>query len=257
MYFSVPNMKRTSDFRKLIVILIFLGLILPVHAAEMYKWVDKEGIVHFSDEQPEETKEITRIRIDDSDRTAEISPKKLEVPEEKVANPQLKQKKDPRREVSRSQQKLENFPLIFQKHNWCVIASMEMIFRYYGYDVDQDMIFQKMKGRKSRVREGEGLDDRTAARFLSRSGFNVDHREGGDLETIKKYIDNNVPVMWGHVAPGKWEGTRHMSVIIGYDDAYKTVIVADPSFGRELSISYDDFKTWWGMARNVMIAVSK
>jgi hypothetical protein len=63
---------------------------------------------------------------------------------------------------------------------------MEMIYRYYGNDVDQDMIFQKFKGRKSRVREGEGLDDRTAARFLSRSGFNVDHREGGDLETIKK-----------------------------------------------------------------------
>jgi len=243
--------------KKLIIILVIVGLSLPVYAADMYRWVDNDGIVHFSDDQPEETREVKRLRVQDSDPKMEVSAEKPKVPEETVTISQPKPRKDTRRVFTRTQQKLENFPLIFQKHNWCVMASMEMIFRYYGYDVDQDMIFQKMKGRKSRVREGEGLDDRTAARFLSRSGFNVDHREGGDLETVKKYIDNNVPVMWGHVAPGKWEGSRHMSVIIGYDDVYKTVIVADPSFGRELTISYDDFKTWWGRARNVMIAVSK
>ena len=250
-------MKRSSKIKELAVILMIVQLSLPVYAADMYRWVDNDGIVHFSDDQPEETREVKRLRVQDSDPKMEVSAEKPKAPEETVTISQPKPRKDTRRVFTRTQQKLENFPLIFQKHNWCVMASMEMIFRYYGYDVDQDMIFQKMKGRKSRVREGEGLDDRTAARFLSRSGFNVDHREGGDLETVKKYIDNNVPVMWGHVAPGKWEGSRHMSVIIGYDDVYKTVIVADPSFGRELTISYDDFKTWWGRARNVMIAVSK
>ena len=250
-------MKITSCSQKLIIVWMILGLSFSVYAAEMYRWVDKEGVVHFSTEQPEETKDIKRLKIPDEEPASDIPARGMETTSQTVTNRQLKPKKDVRRESSGSQQKLENFPLIFQKHQWCVMASMEMIFRYYGYDVDQDMIFQKLKGRRSRVREGEGLDDRTAARFLSRSGFNVDHREGGDLETVKKYIDNNVPVMWGHVAPGKWEGSRHMSVIIGYDDAYQTVIVADPSFGRELSIPYDDFKKWWGMARNVMIAVSK
>lgn len=250
-------MKRTSDFRKLFFVFIVIGLSLPVHAADMYKWVDKEGVLHFSDEHPEGAKDLTRIKIDDSDRTQKISPNKLEAPEEAKSTLLQKSLRDSRRVYSRTQQKLKNFPLVIQKHNWCVIASMEMIFKYYGYDVDQDMIFQKMRGRKSRVREGEGLDDRTAARFLSRSGFNVDHREGGNLETIKKYIDNNVPVIWGHIAPGKWEGSRHMSVIIGYDDIYSTIVVADPSSGCELSISYDEFKDWWGKAKNVMIAVAK
>ncbi|MEN6320974.1 MAG: C39 family peptidase [Syntrophaceae bacterium] len=250
-------MKRTSCSEKLVIFLMILGLSFPGYAAEMYRWIDKEGVVHFSTEQPEESKDITRLKIPDAEPISDIPAREMERTSQSVTAPKQKLKKDMRRQSSRSQQKLENFPLLFQKHNWCVIASMEMIFRYYGYDVDQDMIFQNLKGRRSRVREGEGLDDRTAARFLNRSGFTVDHREGGDLDMIKKYIDNNVPVMWGHVAPGKWEGSRHMSVIIGYDDAYMAVIVADPSFGRELSIPYDDFKKWWGMARNVMIAVSK
>jgi uncharacterized protein YvpB len=251
------SMKRTSDVQKLFFVFIIMAVSLPVYAAELYKWVDKEGVIHFSDEQPEGAKDLRRIRIYDSDRAEDISPKKLEAPGETKPTLPQKSAKDPRRVHSRTQQKLENFPLVIQKHNWCVIASMEMIYRYYGNDVDQDMIFQKFKGRKSRVREGEGLDDRTAARFLSRSGFNVDHREGGNLETVKKYIDNNVPVMWGHIAPGKWEGSRHMSVIIGYDDIYGTIVVADPSCGCELSISYHEFKDWWGRARNVMIAVAK
>jgi len=250
-------MKNTSHIGKLLCILMLIGISLPVHAADMYKWVDREGVIHFSDEHPQDEGEFKRIRVDDSVRTDEISPKKREVPESTKDVLTQEPAKDTRRVYSRSQQKLEKFPLLLQKHNWCVIASMEMIFRYYGYNVDQDMIFQKMKGRRSTVREGEGLDERTAARFLSRSGFNVDHREGGDLETVKKYIDNNVPVLWGHVAPGKWEGTRHMSVIIGYDDSYGTIIVADPSFGCELSLSYDEFKDRWRRARNVMIAVAK
>lgn len=132
-----------------------------------------------------------------------------------------------------------------------------MIFKYYGYDVDQDEIFKNMKGRRSRGREGEGLDERTAARFLSRAGFNVDLREEGDLDTVKKYIDKKVPVMWGHLAPEKWEGTRHMAVIIGYDDVHKLVVVADPGYGREISLSYDQFIDQWERVRSVMTAVSK
>ncbi len=234
-----------------------MGISLSVHAADMFRWIDEDGVVHFSDDQPEGDKEVKRLHLQDPEPKAEVSPQKIEAPGEQAGKSQPAPKRTPGRAFTRTQQKLDNFPIVFQKQNWCVIASMEMIFRYYGHEVDQDMIFQKLKGRKSRVKEGEGLDDRTAARFLSRSGFNIDHREGGDLDTVKKYIDNNVPVLWGHVAPGKWEGSRHMSVIIGYDDVYKTVIVADPSFGRELVIPYDDFKDWWGRARNVMIAVSK
>ncbi len=48
-----------------------------------------------------------------------------------------------------------------------------------------------------------------------------------------------------------------MAVIIGYDDVYKSVVLADPGYGREISIGYDEFMNEWGRANRPMIAVSK
>jgi hypothetical protein len=121
------EMKRTSAFGKLFFVFIIIGLSLPVHSANMYKWVDKEGVVRFTDEHPQGAKDLKRIRIDDSDRTAEVFPQKLKAHGETKSTLLQKPLRDPRRVYSRTQQKLENFPLVLQKYSWCVIASMEMI----------------------------------------------------------------------------------------------------------------------------------
>jgi uncharacterized protein YvpB len=229
---------------------------LPAHAGEMYRWVDEEGVLHFSDDQPQGVKDAKRLKVEDSAPSGKVPGVKLEVPEEKGTKPQ--QKKEWGRITSRTQQKLQNFPLVMQKFNWCAYASMEMVFKYYGLDVDQDAIFKNLNARRrSTVKEGEGLDPRTVARFMSRAGLNVDYHEEGDLETVKSYIDKGVPVMCGCITPGKWEGTRHMAVIIGYDDVYKSVVLADPGYGREISITYDQFMDEWGRANRPMIAVSR
>ena len=254
----MPGINRRAKFKKVIIILMVLGILLPVHAAEMYRWVDKEGVLHFSDDQPEGVKDTRRLKVEDSAPREEAPGVKLEVHEEKVTAPQPQQNKESGRITSRTQQKLQNFPLVLQKLNWCAFASMEMVFKYYGFDVDQDAIFKNLNARRrSTVREGEGLDPGTVARFMSRAGLNVDYHEEGDLEAVKSYIDKGIPVMCGRIAPGKREGTRHMSVIIGYDDVYKEVVLADPGYGREISITFDEFMDEWGRANKPMIAVSK
>ena len=254
----MPENKRRAKFRVAIIILLVLSISLPVHAADIYRWVDKEGVVHFSDDQPQGVNETKRLKVEDSAPREEAPRVKLEVPEENVTTPQPKPKKESGRITSRTQQKLQNFPLVFQKRNWCAFASMEMVFKYYGFDVDQDAIYKNLNARRrSTVREGEGLDTRSVARFMSRAGLNVDYHEEGDLEAVKSYIDKGVPVICGRIAPGKWEGTRHMAVIIGYDDVYKLVILADPGYGREISITYDQFMNEWGRVNRPMIAVSK
>jgi len=250
------TMNRISNIKKLIVFVIIVGLSLSVNAAEMYRWVDDEGVVHFSDEKSVGITETKQLRIQDSEPKTEIPAVKPEVSVKKGTTSQPEPKRSPGRVVTRTQQKLENFPLVLQKHNWCAFASTEMVLKYYGFDIDQDEIFQRLKGRGT-IARGEGLDPRTVARFLSRSGFNVDYREEGDLETIKSYIDKSIPVMCSRVVPGKWEGSRHMSVIIGYDDVYKSVVIADPGYGCEISLSYDEFKDQWVKARKAMIAVSR
>ena len=254
----MPEIKRRAEFKVAIIILLVLSISLPAHSAEVYRWVDKEGVLHFSDDQPEGVKETKRLKVEDSAPREEVPGVKLEVPGEKVTTPQPKPKKESGRITSRTQQKLANFPLVFQKFNWCAFASMEMVFKYYGFDVDQDAIYKNLNARRrSTVREGEGLDPRTVARFMSRAGLNVDYHEEGDLEAVKSYIDKGIPVICGRIAPGKWEGTRHMAVIIGYDDVYKSVVLADPGYGREISITYDEFMDEWGRANRPMIAVSK
>jgi len=254
----MPEIKRRAKFNVAIIILLVLSISLPVHSADIYRWVDKEGVVHFSDDQPQGVNETKRLKVEDSAPREEAPRVKLEVPEENVTTPQPKPKKESGRITSRTQQKLQNFPLVFQKRNWCAFASMEMVFKYYGFDVDQDAIYKNLNARRrSTVREGEGLDTRSVARFMSRAGLNVDYHEEGDLEAVKSYIDKGVPVICGRIAPGKWEGTRHMAVIIGYDDVYKLVILADPGYGREISITYDQFMNEWGRVNRPMIAVSK
>ncbi len=254
----MPENKRRAKFSAAIIILLILSISLPVHSADIYRWVDKEGVLHFSDDQPQGVNETKRLKVEDSAPREEVPVVKLEVPEENVATPQPKPKKESGRITSRTQQKLQNFPLVFQKRNWCAFASMEMVFKYYGFDVDQDAIYKNLNARRrSTVREGEGLDTRSVARFMSRAGLNVDYHEEGDLEAVKSYIDKGIPVICGRIAPGKWEGTRHMAVIIGYDDVYKLVILADPGYGREISITYDQFMNEWGRVNRPMIAVSK
>jgi hypothetical protein len=254
----MPGINRKVESKVAIIILMVLCISLPVRSAEMYRWVDREGVVHFSDDQPEGVNETKRLKVEDAVPREEVPGVKLEVPGEKVNAPQPKPKEEWGRITSRTQQKLENFPLVFQKQNWCAFASMEMVFKYYGFDVDQDAIYKNLNTRRrNTVREGEGLDPRTVARFMSRAGLNVDYHEEGDLEAVKSYIDKGIPVMCGRIAPGKWEGTRHMAVIIGYDDVYKAVVLADPGYGREISIGYDEFMDEWGRANRAMIAVSK
>jgi len=254
----MPGIKRRAEFKVAIIIFLILSISLPVHSADIYRWVDKEGVLHFSDDQPQGVNETKRLKVEDAAPREEVPVVKLEVPEENVTTPQPKPKKESGRITSRTQQKLQNFPLVFQKRNWCAFASMEMVFKYYGFDVDQDAIYKNLNARRrSTVREGEGLDTRSVARFMSRAGLNVDYHEEGDLESVKGYIDKGIPVICGRIAPGKWEGTRHMAVIIGYDDVYKLVILADPGYGREISITYDQFMNEWGRVNRPMIAVSK
>ncbi len=254
----MPAIERRVKSKLAIIILMVLCISLPAGSAEMYRWVDEEGVVHFSDDQPEIVNETKQLKVEDAMPREEVPGVRLEMPGEKVAAPGTKPKEDSRRITSRTQQKLANFPLVLQKRNWCAFASMEMVFKYYGFDLDQDAIYKNLNARRrSTVREGEGLDTRTVARFMSRAGLNVDYREEGDLEAVKSYIDKGIPVMCGRIAPGKWEGTLHMAVIIGYDDIYKAVVLADPGHGREISIDYDEFMDQWGRVNRPMIAVSK
>jgi len=46
------------------IVLLFAGLaVLPVHAEELYRWVDSQGKVHYGDVRPVDATDVERKKI--------------------------------------------------------------------------------------------------------------------------------------------------------------------------------------------------
>jgi len=57
---SLSSVLQTSPFVSLICMVIFLSVSLPgsSYGTKIYKWVDKQGVIHFSDRMPENLDEV-------------------------------------------------------------------------------------------------------------------------------------------------------------------------------------------------------
>ena len=109
-------------------VLIIVVLLAPSHAAKMYKWVDSEGVVHFSDERPEGVDNPQSVRVEGSDTKTDISTEEANVPPKNKSI-----KKQHLQRTPDTLHKLRNFPIIKQDRNWCALTSIAMIAQYYGY----------------------------------------------------------------------------------------------------------------------------
>ena len=58
-------MEKSPSLRYLLIALGIAALLVPSHAAEMYKWADSEGVVHFSDDQPAGVSDAKKLRVED------------------------------------------------------------------------------------------------------------------------------------------------------------------------------------------------
>ena len=77
--------------RKLAVILILLVFSLPVHAATIYKWVDKEGAVNFTDNYsqipPEYRNQVKTEVLEESQKIEPLAPSPALTPSQKSEGP--------------------------------------------------------------------------------------------------------------------------------------------------------------------------
>ena len=116
--------------------------------------------------------------------------------------------------------------------NWCLPASGAMTFKYFGMDISQSQIANKV------ITNGSS----SVFRFISFAkglGFDTKY-QSKTIEEIKVLLEEDIPV----IAVQNYSLTilkSHARVIIGFDDEKEEVITNDPTAGKDYIISYADF----------------
>jgi len=153
---------------------------------------------------------------------------------------------------------VDNLPMVDQgQKGYCVVASTQRLFEYYGIACDQHQLAQisgadpnKGTSSASIIEELGAIDHLFKTRFeplgvmfqdgllyeLDKdmyAGKAVDSKQFHRL--IRKYIDDGIPLLWA-LELGKYEeepsiaqqaGGGHMRMIIGYNDKTDRVIFSD------------------------------
>ncbi|MFH1601941.1 MAG: C39 family peptidase [Candidatus Shapirobacteria bacterium] len=135
---------------------------------------------------------------------------------------------------------------IYQTFNNCGPATLSMILSWYDISASQEELGQKM--RPFQNSQGDN-DDKTifATEFVywaKQYGLQALERPNGDLNLLKKFIANNIPVVvktW--LNPN--EDIGHFRLVRGFDENKKVIIQDDSYQGRDKEIPYYDFLSLW------------
>jgi len=116
--------------------------------------------------------------------------------------------------------------------NWCLPASGAMTLKYFGKNISQAEIANKV------ITNGTSSVFRFIS-FAKNLGFDTKY-QSKTIEEIKVLLEENTPV----IAVQNYSLTlpySHARVIIGFDDEKEEVITNDPTAGKDYIISYADF----------------
>jgi tetratricopeptide (TPR) repeat protein len=149
-----------------------------------------------------------------------------------------------------------------EDYNNCGPATLAMALRYYNWKGDQYDISKVIKPNRndSNVNVEEMVYFvRTQAGWL-----NAEFRVGGNMDTLRKYLSNGIPVIIEEtymtdreyrINDDRWSG--HYLLLTGYDDAARQVTALDVILGPNQVINYDTLEEHWQSFNHVYILVFK
>ena len=134
----------------------------------------------------------------------------------------------------------------YQTFNNCGPATLSMMLSLNGKSVSQKELGDQM--RPYQIPSGDN-DDKTIftyefVEWAKKYGFNSVGRVNGDIELLKTFTANGIPVVvktWLH--PG--EDIGHFRIVRGFDEEKKVIIQDDSFEGPNRRISYFDFLSMW------------
>lgn len=141
---------------------------------------------------------------------------------------------------------LENPSHVYQTFNNCGPATLSMILSWYGVEVGQAELGQKMRPYQNP--QGDN-DDKTIFTYefvdwAQEYNLQAIGRVNGDIELLKKFTANGIPVVvktW--LNPG--EDIGHFRIVRGFNEEKKVIIQDDSYQGPNKEISYFDFLSMW------------
>ena len=147
---------------------------------------------------------------------------------------------------------------IYQTFNNCGPATLSMVLGWYGRNVSQSELADKMRPYQNQ--KGDN-DDKTIFTYefvdwVKEYGFEATGRVNGDIELLKKFTTNGIPVVvktWLHVN----EDIGHFRIVRGFDESKKVIIQDDSYEGPNMKFSYYDFLSLWQPFNYAYIIVYK
>ncbi|MFZ5819268.1 MAG: C39 family peptidase [Chloroflexota bacterium] len=161
-----------------------------------------------------------------------------------------------------SQAALPSPPFEQQTPNNCGPATLSMALHLYGWEGDQAGIADQVKP----VLQDRNVNPEELAWYVRNFAgwLAVEYRVAGDLETLKRLLAANYPVIVESVTsldPNDALGptddlwAAHYLLLTGYDDAARTFTIQDSYHGADLSISYEQLQAEWEAFNNLYMVL--
>jgi len=141
-----------------------------------------------------------------------------------------------------------NIPGGIQTFNYdCGAKALQLVMAYYGVEIREDRLLAELES------DSNGTSIENMIRVAESKGFQVIAQRGLSLETIKRYIENGMPVI---VLIQAWAERRmtlrdwrhdyddgHYAIVVGYMD--NIVVFEDPSSFRRVWLTEKEFVARW------------
>ena len=135
---------------------------------------------------------------------------------------------------------------VFQTFNNCGPASLSMLLSYYDINISQKELGEKL--RPYQHPRGDNDDKSVTLEELAMEaenyGFNSYHRPGGNIEILKRFIAEGIPVVIRTWLKAD-EDIGHYRLIRGYDDLTGEIIQDDSLENSNLRFTYDNILRLW------------
>jgi tetratricopeptide (TPR) repeat protein len=153
-------------------------------------------------------------------------------------------------------------PFEQQTPNNCGPATLSMALHLYGWEGDQADIASVVKP----VLQDRNVNPEELRYYVrTQAGWlNMEYRVGGNLETLKRLLAANYPVIVESVTsldPNDALGptddlwAAHYLLLTGYDDSTQTFTIQDSYHGADLTISYSQLEEEWKPFNNLYMVI--
>lgn len=153
-------------------------------------------------------------------------------------------------------------PFEQQTPNNCGPATLSMALHLYGWQGSQAEIAEQIKP----VLQDRNVNPEELAYYVRNFAgwLNVQYRVAGNLETLKRLLAANYPVIVESVTsldpndalgPNDDLWAAHYLLLTGYDDAAQTFTIQDSYHGANLTLSYQQLQAEWHPFNNLYLVI--